>query len=220
MHLGMNIAEWEVELHGTLHSELSINIDKQIDRIQETVFKEGRIRSWHNGDTDIFLPAPDEDVIFVFTHILQHFYKGGIGLRQICDWCRLLYTYGDSLNYGLLESRIKTLGLKSEWKAFGTLAVEYLGMPEEAMPFLNVNDRNILKKKAERILDFVIMTGNFGHNRDMSYYGESSYLRRKFTSLGRRCVDMLCHIRIFPVDSFRFFGGIVFNGIRSMMRGL
>ena len=35
----------------------------------------------------VFLPAPDEDVVFVFSHILQHFYKEGIGLRQICVWC-------------------------------------------------------------------------------------------------------------------------------------
>lgn len=44
------------------------------------------------------MPRAEEDVVYVFAHILQHFFKGGIGLRQICDWCRLLYTYRDSLN--------------------------------------------------------------------------------------------------------------------------
>ena len=34
LHLGMTINRWEVELHGTLHSELSFKLDKQIDEIQ------------------------------------------------------------------------------------------------------------------------------------------------------------------------------------------
>ena len=72
---------------------------------------------------------------------MHHFTPGaileeGVGLRQVCDWCRLLWTYKDSLNYGLLEQRIKRAGLMSEWKAFGAYAVDYLGMPVEAIPFL------------------------------------------------------------------------------------
>lgn len=58
------------------------------------------------------------DVMFVFSHILQHFFKEGIGLRQICDWCRLMWTYRDSLNHGFLESRIKKAGVMTEWNFF------------------------------------------------------------------------------------------------------
>lgn len=220
LHIGMTIDGWVVELHGTLHSELSLNIDKQIDWIQENVFKEGRIRPWHNGDTDIFLPAPDEDVIFVFTHILQHFYKGGIGLRQICDWCRLMWTYKDSLNYGLLESRLKRAGLMSEWKVFGTLAIVHLGFPKEYMPLLNANDdlNAKLKNKAERIIEFIMISGNMGHNRDSSYM-RYPYLVRKCFSMARRIGDLINHTRIFPFDSLRFFPYMMFNGVRSAMRG-
>lgn len=35
---------------------------------------------------------------------------------------------------GLLEARLNEMGLVSVWKAFGAFAVEYLGMPGEAMP--------------------------------------------------------------------------------------
>ena len=57
-----------------------------------------------------------------------------VGLRQFCDWCRLLWTYRRSINVGLLEARLNEMGLVSVWKAFGAFAVEYLGMPGEAMP--------------------------------------------------------------------------------------
>lgn len=123
-HLGMMLKDgFEVELHGMLHSRLSRRVDKIIDEPQDDIFYYGNVRSWNNSGTQVFLPSPDNDAIFVFTHILKHFYIEGIGLRQICDWCRLLWNYKDSLNYGLLISRIKAMGLMSEWKAFGALAI-------------------------------------------------------------------------------------------------
>lgn len=220
-HLGVTINDFVVELHGTLHCGLSSRIDKQLDEIKKEVFFDGKVRSWLNGKTQVLLPAADEDVVYVFTHILQHFYKGGVGLRQICDWCRLLWTYRESLNRGLLESRIRKMGLISEWKAFGAFAIDYLGMPSEAMPLFNENDNqnHNLHRKAELIMDYVLEVGNFGHNRDMRYYATKPYLIRKTISLGRRCGDLLHHTTIFPGDSLKFFPRIMINGLRSVLRG-
>ena len=93
------------------------------------------MRSWMNGKTLVFLPSADNDVIIVFTHILAHFFYGGIGLRQVCDWCRLLWTYRDIIDRKLLEKRLWRMGVMTEWESFAALAVDYLGMPVEAMPF-------------------------------------------------------------------------------------
>ena len=167
-HLGMNIDSWIVELHGHLCTGLSKRIDNVILEAQNDCFYNGNVRSWSNGNTQMFLPGIDNDIIFIFTHYLKHFYKGGLGLRQICDWCRLLWTYRDSLNHGLLESRIRKMGLMSEWKAFAAFAVEYLGMPVEVMPFYSSDLK--WKRKAKKIQEFVIRVGNMGYNRDNKYY--------------------------------------------------
>ena len=159
-HLAMTIDGWSVELHGTLRSGLWQCIDRELDNVQYDVFYGGRVRSWMNSHTQVFLPGADEDVVFVFAHILQHFYKEGIGLRQICDWCRLLWTYKDSLKRKLLELRIKSMGVMTEWKAFAALAVDYLGMPIEAMPFYS--DDKKWKRKDARVMEFVLETGNLG----------------------------------------------------------
>lgn len=216
-HLGMTIGQWVVELHGSIRSGLSSRVDKVLNNIQHDIFCGGNVRSWVNGKTHIFLLKVENDAFYVFTHILQHFYKEGVGLRQVCDWCRLLYTYKDSMNYGLLESRIKRAGLMSEWRCFATLAVEYLGMPVDAMPFYS----NSLKwnKKADRIMEFILKSGNMGHNRDMSHFSKYPYLVRKCVSMGRRIGDLYNHARIFPVDSLKFFPRIMFNGVRSAIRG-
>ena len=219
-HQGMTINGWEVELHGTQHSRLSKRVDDGIDVVQREVFYGGKVRSWMNGGTQVFLPAPDEDVIFVFTHILHHFFFEGIGLRQICDWCRLLWTYRDSLNYELLESRIRKMGLMSEWNAFAAFAMKWLGMPVEAMPLFDDNDNHTvnLDKKADKICKFVLEVGNFGHKQRRDYSG-MSYLRRKFVSVWGRLNDMLRHFQLFPKDSIVFFGGVLRSGLHAAVRG-
>lgn len=218
-HLCMTIDGWVVELHGHLYSGLSSSVEKELDRLQKDTFYGGQVRSWMNGQTQIFLLKAENDAFYVFTHLLQHFFKEGVGLRQLCDWCRLLYTYRDSLNYGLLEQRIKRAGLMSEWKAFGALAIEYLGFPKDAMPLLNVDLNANLKRKADRIMEFILKSGNMGHNRDMSHFSKYPYLIRKCVSMGRRIGDLINHARIFPLDSLRFFPRIMFNGVKSVMRG-
>lgn len=225
-HLGVTIDGFAVELHGTLHTRLSARVDNVVDEVQRDVFCGGNVRSVEfkssgGSKIQVFLPAPDEDVIFVFTHILHHFFLEGIGLRQICDWCRLLYTYRDSLNLRLLESRIRKMGLMSEWKAFAAFAVEYLGMPGDAMPLLNrsnVQEFKKFKRKADNICKFVLEVGNFGHKQRRDYSG-MSYITRKFVSFWGRLGDMLRHFRIFPLDSIRFMGGILRSGLLAAMRG-
>lgn len=216
-HLGLNIDPWVVELHGSLYSGLSSRIEKELDDVCLDTFHRGNVRSWMNDKVQVFELAVENDVFYVFTHILQHFYKGGIGLRQICDWCRLLWTYRDTLDIQKLEGRIQRAVLMSEWKAFGAFAVEYLGMETTAMPMYDAAPK--WKRKAKRIKDFIMMSGNFGHNRDQSYYQKYPYLVRKCISFGRRVGDLFRHARIFPLDSLRFFPSMLFNGLRSAARG-
>lgn len=129
-HLALRINGFEVELHGKMPFGISCRADDVVDEVLEDSLLKGRVSKWSVDETDVLLPNPDNHIVIVFTHFLRHFFIEGVGLRQICDWCRLLYIYRDSLNYELLESRIKAMGLMSEWKAFYNLASRYLGMPD------------------------------------------------------------------------------------------
>lgn len=224
-HINMTYKGWVVEIHNNQHSALSSRIDRVLDEVHRDIFYGGGVRTWDNGGKIITLPSADNDVILVFTHFLHHFYSGGMGLRQICDWCRLLYTYRESLNYGLLESRIRQMGLMTEWKVFGVLAIEYLGYPKDSMPLLNDNDNDNLdlddnlRRKAERIMDFIMEVGNFGHNRDTSYYKKYPFVFRKAISFGVRMKDALRHARIFPLDSLRFMLNMMRYSFRAVSHG-
>ena len=216
-HINMHYGEWVVEIHANQHCSISSRTNKVLDEIHKDLFYNGNVRSWLNGSTQVFLPSPDNDVLLIFTHYLNHFYKGGLGVRQICDWCRLLWTYRKSLNHGLLESRIRKMGLMSIWKAFASFSVDYLGMPEDAMPFYSTDRK--WSNKADNICAFIIEVGNFGHNRNFSYYGNKSKLLRKAASFSRRCGDMLRHTRIFPWETICFFPHMVSHGLSAVIRG-
>lgn len=207
MHQALVINGFDVELHGKMPFSLSKRVDNGIDEVLDDVFCGGNVRSWECNGIQVFLPSPDNDVILVFTHFLHHFFIEGVGLRQICDWCRLLYTYKDSVNYGLLESRIRKMGLMSEWKTFASLAVDTLGMPVEAMPLYDKR----YKRNAKRVLKRIMKSGNFGHNNDLSYRTKYKGLTYNLVSLWRRFIDFASLIPVFPLDAPRFFVTYVVN---------
>lgn len=186
--IGLGFDRWTVELHASLRTGLSAKVDSVVDEVFEDTFKNNKVRTWKNGDTEVLLPASDEDVFFVFTHFIKHFYKEGMNLRQLCDWCRLLWMYKESLNLRLLEQRIKKAGLVDEWRVFAVLAVRWLGMPEEAMPLYNENDIENEKGQAERLVEFIL----------------SGYS-------GNKVKDTFQIAKIFPWKAFRFSLSIFLN---------
>lgn len=215
LHLGMNIDSWVVELHGTMRTVFSSRIDRTIDSVQSDIFDNGGIRVWRDNDVDIILPNPDNDIILIFTHFLHHFYVGGIGLRQICDWCRLLWTYRDAIDRELLGRRLRDMGLMSEWKAFATFAVEQLGTPKDAMPFFPDDAR--YRRKAEHVCGLILESGNFGHNKDSSYRSKYPKMIGYVITFWRRFGEFLRLSAIFPRNAPRFFVAYVFGRTKAVL---
>ena len=212
MHVSLIINSWIVELHGTMHSGISRKIDRCIDVVQNDIFENNGTRLWHNNHTIVELPNPDNDVILVFSHIIDHFFVGGIGLRQIVDWCRLIWTYFDELDKELLKRRLESMGLLREWQAFATLSIDYLGMPQNRMPFYQ--ETGLYHRKAYQILRLVLYTGNFGRNIDNSYRARYPKLVEKSITFFRRFMEFNRIATIFPKNTLGFFLTYIARRIR------
>ena len=209
LHLGMTVDGWVVELHGTMYTKLSRRMNRVADDVHRDLFYNGNVRSWNDNGVPVFLPSANNDVIIIFNHIINHLFLEGVGLRQICDWCRLLWTYRSDLDVRLLETRIRKMGLMTEWKAFYNLANRYLGMPDIGEGLLACDSR--FDNKADRIMEYVMESGNFGHNRDVSYRAKNSVAVVNTITLWRRICDFAKFTRVFPLDSPKFFGQYLWN---------
>lgn len=211
-HQALTIQGFDVELHGKMPFLLSKRVDAIIDEVIEDTTKGGQVRTWKQKDSIIALPAVDNDVLLVFTHFLHHFFIEGVGLRQICDWCRLLWTYRTEIKVEQLKERLQKMGLMIEWKVFATFAANYLGMSEESMPFY---EKDRYDKKALRVLRRILKSGNMGHNNDQSYHIRYKGMSYKIVALWRRFCDFLSFVPIFPMDSPRFFMTYVVNKVKG-----
>lgn len=170
-------------------------IDIELHRIAEsldTPVKNSRYQKWtraHLIESDLFekmtfegtevnLPPAQFNVLYVFNHFYHHFQTSGVGLRQLCDWVRLLHTHAGQYDRLVLEKELRSFGLYSVWKVFAQIAVDYLGMNPEEMPLY----KGPAGKKARKTLDMIFAYGNFGRTelatrkpRPKGYYSGKLY---------------------------------------------
>lgn len=217
LHLGMKIDSWIVELHGSLRSHRLGRVNDCIDDAQRDSFQHYHSRIWTNGEATINLPSVDNDIIFVFTHILHHFFSTGIGLRQICDWCRLLWTYRDEVDRELLAERLDRVHLRSEWEVLSSFAVNYLGMKPDAIPLYRKSV--VLDWRADRLMNHIIRTGSFGQSQDYSYIHNTSGILRKFITFYKITQNTLFRFLIFPIDATAFYMRDIISSLKAMGRG-
>ena len=215
LHLGMTINSWIVELHGTMYTEISNRMNAVSDEVNTDIFLNGNVRSWDNGGVQISLPNPDNDVIIIFNHYINHFYGEGIGLRQICDWCRLLWYYKSKINSNLLERRIRKAGLMTEWKAFAAFAADYLGMAVDAIPFYD--NRNKYRNKADKIAELIIETGSFGSKKDYSYRQKGPQWKVYVQTFITRMSEFIRLTTVFPLNAPKFFVTYTFNRVKAVL---
>lgn len=216
LHLGLTIDSWLVELHGTLHGGLGKKVDRELDEIQDKAFKNGNHRKWQNGNTIVLLPSSNDDIVFVFAHILQHFYGGGIGLRQVCDWCRLVFTYQADLDVKLLEERLRRMGIITEWKAFASLAVNLLGMPAASMPLFSEGKK--WRNKADNITRLILASGNFGQGFDKSYKKKYPKALEYLISFWLYTKYGYLQFLVFPLPAIKGWIKTVFAGAKSKFK--
>ena len=121
---------------------------------------------------DIHTLSATYNALYIFVHLFFHMTASGVGLRQLCDWARVLAQSAfqvssskfqvNKIDANRLEEILKELGYFKAYKAMGAFLVEYLGLPEEQFPFpVTEKDRkwvNTIKKN-------IIKNGNFGRSR-------------------------------------------------------
>ena len=150
------------ELHDKLSRLATRKHQAYWDQMIDNAILEGTDTVMINGK-EIKTLSATYNAMYIFVHLFYHMTASGVGLRQLCDWARVLYNPNLNDNHNVdanrLEEILKELGYFKAYKAMGAFLVEYLGLPEEQFPFvLTEKDR----KWVETIKKNILKRGNFG----------------------------------------------------------
>jgi len=215
LHQGMHFYSVEVELHGSISTLMSRKLDRQLASLLKEQFDGRTLPTVTIGGAEIPVPEANFNALYIFVHFLQHYWSGGVGLRQFVDWTTFVSVHKRDIHPVILEQKLEELGLLNLWKVFTGFAQEYLGCPAEKLPLAAPPN----PRKNARIWRYFRRCGNFGKNQDRKRK-EESYLVRKIHSLWRLViVDRLRHFPVFPKEALRYFLGAFGYGLQRLAKG-
>lgn len=161
------------------------------------------------GGVSVMSPSLNFNVFFIFNHFWHHFIADGVGLRQLCDWVRLLHENYGKIDLEYLTEVIRGMGLMKEWKVFGYIAVNTLGLPAAEMPFYDGK----YEKLAGKVLDLIMLEGNFGKENLRGHNRPKGYIAGKLYSFSKRFKRNFRVLRLFPKEALRQLLKVFFVGI-------
>ena len=198
-----------------IHRYTDVYWPKRYDRVYQKISDAGMHSDLVPLDfagVPVMSPSVDFNVFFIFNHFWHHFIADGVGLRQLCDWVRLMHANHGKINLDYLSDVLGKMRLMKEWQVFGYIAVNTLGLPADEMPFYEPK----YKKTADKVLELIILEGNFGKENMKGYNRPKGYVAGKWYSFKKRFGRNLRVLRIFPKESMRHMAKVIFVGLAVM----
>lgn len=213
-HLAMFIDDVEVEIHGTIRVDFGKKDNAILDDMQRMMFTNRDFRVWNCNGTEVFLPSADFDAVFIFMHFVQHFYHGGLGLRQICDWTMHLSRFAGDIDIDLLSRRISLLRMDREWRVFGWIAVNMLGLQRDKMPLYD----DSYSRTAEVVWNSIRMSGNFGRKYNAGRTAQNEpYLYRKLKSFSLQTKWMSRHLCVSVPNTVKVYCTMLSKSTKTVL---
>lgn len=131
----------------------------------QKLWDEQEAREWHQkysakvDGVEVRTLSPTMNAAYLFIHLFFHLIREGVSLRQFCDWAVFLHTHCGQIDRNKLSDIILCLDMLDGYKAFGSVLVDELGLPENEFP-MKITDEN--RQWKEKILYDVFRGGNFG----------------------------------------------------------
>lgn len=216
-HFHFNRRGCSIEIHSHVMLAADPFVNRRLQRWTDEMLDDpSKLRHVEINGVEVNLPPANFDAVFILQHIANHLLKGGIGLRQLCDWSRYLHVHAAEIDRARLGNDLRSLRLMNCWQLFGWLAVNRLGLPEAEMPFYSPRH----EKRALRCLRIILRKGNFGHydkaaRRDL----DINFILRKMQT----CLIVVGQhaelLRVIPAEVLRHLPWYLLDGIKRLFTG-
>ena len=214
-HIEIKIGNVIIELH----RKCATHPLPRYDSLLQTYTSEGLVNDYsavNIGGISIRTPSNTFNAFYVFYHLWRHFLTEGVGLRQLCDLMMLLHCRKDYIDVSCLEEMLVSLNLMKPWKVFGCVLVDCLGMPSSEYPFYD----NSYSVPARRVLNRILIEGNFGHERSYYKSRKKSYIWMKLHAFWCHFSRYFCVALIFPSHAISQFWYIASTGLKAVFSDL
>lgn len=216
-HFHFNRRGCSIEIHSHVMLAADPFVNRRLQRWTDEMLDDpSKLRHVEINGVEVNLPPADFDAVFILQHIANHLLKGGIGLRQLCDWSRYLHVHAAEIDRARLRNNLRTLRLMNCWQLFGWLAVNRLGLPEAEMPFYSPRH----EKRALRCLRIILRKGNFGHYDKAARRNlDINFILRKMQT----CLIVIGQhaelLRVIPAEVLRHLPWYLLDGIKRLFTG-
>lgn len=145
-----------------------------------------------DGIGEIAIPTTAFNVVYQLTHLYNHFFDEGIGMRQIIDYYYVVNNDELLVIRDTLQKELKHLGL---WKFARTVMYvlhEALGLSEEKM--IAPMD----EKRGKLLLAEILNGGNFGHHfTKYGHFTQQGMAKKNFLKIWRN----IHFVRYYPAEA-------------------
>lgn len=212
-HYNIEFGPYPLEIH-----RVSVDLlDLKEAAIYESIEREGLLEKAQRVDFEGFelsIPSKEFMVFFTFFHAWHHFLTTGVGWRQISDVAVALHAYHGQLDCDKLYRWLVAMHLLKPWQTFGSLMVDYLGLPETEMPFRKTLNR----RRARKLFDRIMAEGNFRRPNRFKRNKPQGTMMRKLHAFIGIFVDFFQLADVFPGQAFREMHTALKAGLRKKIQ--
>ena len=147
-----------VEPHYKVHNYQCPSTDHAMQEMFASVFPSELSSADMDGYAVPVFPSTFESV-FLISHMVNHVYEEGLGLRQVIDYAMFFSGCADKIDWLQHHDYLHRMHMERAWRIFTCICVDYLGMslPSQVEPFSHQE-----KVWAEKMMTDIMRVGNFG----------------------------------------------------------
>ena len=175
-----------VEPHYKVHNFQRPSTDKAMQSMFEDVFPDHLVKvDIDSGGLPSFPPTFES--VFLVSHMVNHVYEEGLGLRQIVDYAMFLNQCGGDIMVEQHTAYLRRMRMFRAWRLFTCICERQLGLKRPAFvePFSKKEE-----EMAQRLFDDVMRVGNFGRGEYVFQHNGLADALRNYRWVVGRCLSL------------------------------
>lgn len=175
-----------VEPHYKVHNYQCPSTDHAMQEMFASVFPSELSSADMDGYAVPVFP-PTFESVFLISHMVNHVYEEGLGLRQVIDYAMFLSSCADKIDWLQHHEYLHQMRMERAWRIFTCICVDYLGMslPTQVEPFSHQE-----KMWAEKMMADIMRVGNFGRGEYVFHHRGFKDAFNNYCWVVKRCWNL------------------------------